>query len=86
MAKPTQSDINGVYSPFSPYDHIPPSMDPCAFETLLSPIKFVFSRYLFVSTALFLQSVCYPTTRKSMDTRCVLTGVKTQTLLFVSLG
>lgn len=46
-----QSDINGVYSPFSPCDHIPPSMDPCAFESLLSPIRFVFSRYLFVSAA-----------------------------------
>lgn len=51
MAKLAQSDINGVYSPFSPCDHIPPSMDPCAFESLLSPIRFVFSRYLFVSTA-----------------------------------
>lgn len=51
MAKLAQSDINGVYSPFSPCDHIPPSMDPWAFESLLSPIRFVFSRYLFVSTA-----------------------------------
>lgn len=51
MAKLAQSDINGVYSPFSPCDHIPPSMDQCAFESLLSPIRFVFSCYLFVSTA-----------------------------------
>lgn len=51
MANPAQSDINGVYSPFSPCDHILPSMNRCAFETLLSPIRFVFSRYLFVSTA-----------------------------------
>lgn len=51
MANPAQSDINGVYSPFSPCDHILLSMDRCAFETLLSPIRFVFSHYLFVSTA-----------------------------------
>lgn len=51
MANPAQSDINGVYSPFSPYDHILPSMDWFAFKTLLSPITFVFSCYLFVSTA-----------------------------------
>lgn len=51
MANPAQSDINGVYSPFSPCDHILPSIDQCAFETLLSPIRFVLSCYLFVSTA-----------------------------------
>lgn len=51
MAKLPQSDINGVYSSFSPCDHIPSSMDTCAFESLLSPIRFVFSCYLFVSTA-----------------------------------